>query len=205
LVRVKLAGETRELEIDVDAPRAPDLAALLSGLDDIRVRALQHPRMTLRLGLAMDASPWPPGPRTGAEHVQVTLRFHNDGPTGYWMTEPASFVAGASASARDGSEHCGVLYVVRKPTTPGITPSPSEPTFVHLDPEAKIDDPVVWLAGHAVVHRRFVAALRPYTNAAGAILARATWSSYAGEDSLEDKPRLRGCVFSNELSLAGDA
>jgi hypothetical protein len=49
------------------------------------------------------------------------------------------------------------------------------------------------------VEYRFACVLEPA--APGLYLARAVYSTYAGEDQVSGRPRLRGCAFSNQVEI----
>jgi hypothetical protein len=121
----------------------------------------------------------------------VTLTFQNRGTAGYWLRNP-------SAVADQETEHVRLWYAARPVEQPGMTPLPPEPTWAALEPVARADRPLIWIAPQSTETRRFTASVTldraPY-------FVRAGFASYEGTDTVAGQPHLRGCVFSQELEL----
>lgn len=205
IVSIVAGGAAQRVVVGGGPERLAPLGPLLQELDRLAMAARRHPEMTLGLELET-AAPL----RRGMTEVPVVLRFRNVGNTGYWMTEPSSFPPGLGTdddakrmpATEDGvdwrREHCLVWFGFREPETPGVTPLPVEVTRGALAPEDRGLPPLVWMPPRGAIERRFRAAIPLHE--AGSLVVRASFASYAGDDTIAGRPRLRGCVFSNDLS-----
>ncbi|WP_437934759.1 hypothetical protein [Sorangium sp. So ce341] len=192
LITVVAGGATHTVAVSREPDELAPLQPLLDELDRLSFVVRRSPVMSLELDASVDAPV-----RVSAGPLPVLLRFKNAGDTGFWITDPASFPPG------DRAECCALLYGVRAQPQPGITPLPMEVRRADALPSRASPEGVgtlLWVPGRSSVERLIHAAVE--LNSPGLVAMRATWSSYAGDDTVGGRPRLRGCVFSNELSVS---
>jgi hypothetical protein len=168
----------------------PDLAPyqpLLRALNEIARSALASPVATLSLRVTFGAHP-----RAGIQRLPVTLEFENGGSSGYWLRNP-------SAGMEDTEdEHVRLWYAQRQPEVPGVTALPLEPFAVALEPSVRAERPLMWIGPQAVEGRSFTASLEVDP---GSYLFRASFATYSGGETIGGQPLMRGCVFSQEISV----
>ena len=127
--------------------------------------------------------------------VEVALRFINAGESGVWLSDPARL------DDDTDDEHSALWYAVREAEDdPDVTPLPLSVERARLTPIDPAPSLMMLLAGGSTLKRRCRATLE--LESAGTLLLRASWASYIGGDSIAGRARLRGCAFSNELSVA---
>lgn len=222
---VTLDGAARELFFSTEAGVGADLGQVVRAFSALEKVARQSPVRTLQLTAEMSEPPW-----DDPTAVPVKLLFQNRGAEGFWIREPATFPVRAPlpqlARATDGApdvdedelphevtpslarhELCEVICMVERRVPRDVTPMLS-PTRLRLEPvTAATDDPaaVVWIDGQGSLTRHFTVSIPPVMRPSrdAPLLLRATWSSYVGEELFEGRPRMRGCVFSDELTLRG--
>jgi len=189
-VRVTLsviaAGARWERVVGGAPPDLEPYQPLLRTLDALAFEVRAHPLRTLAMELKLGAPL-----QAGEQSVPVTLTFENRGTAGYWLRNPSAF-------ADQETEHARLWYAPQPSVQPGMTPLPPEPTYVELEPVARADRPLIWIAPQSTETRRFTAAVAldqvPY-------FLRAGFAGYDGADTVAGQPHLRGCVFSNELEI----
>jgi hypothetical protein len=160
---------------------------LLVALDRVAVATRRQPQAVVRLGLEL-----PPLVAAGPHTLATVLAFHNPGSAGAWLRNPAAIDEDSER------EHVRLWYAERPVEQPGVTPLPLEPAWVPVVPEMRAQRPLLWLGPGEREARPFTAQL---TLDPGSYLVRASFASYAGEDSVGGQPLLRGCVFSEEHVL----
>ncbi len=161
--------------------------ALLSALDRVAFAARGRPVCSLRLGAEI-----PDVQNASEPSLPVVLTFANAGNEGAWLRNPAAGMDDTTA------EHVR-LWCAPVPTDePGVTPLPMEPEPVPLEPALHVQRPLLWLGAGESESRPFSAKvdLPP-----GRYQMRASFSSYAGADTVAGQNLLRGCVFSPELTV----
>ncbi len=161
---------------------------LLQDLDRLAASVQQNPERTLRLRLEMPAAL-----RAAKVRLPLTLRFQNEGGEGYWLTHSGALQRAARW------ERCSLIYGRKPEIQPGFTPPPIQLCEAALEPSEKRELDLFWIGGEAEVEQSLTATLD--FGAPGVYLARAVFSSYAGEDHAGGQPRLRGCAFSNETTI----
>jgi hypothetical protein len=160
---------------------------LLAALDRTAFAVRRRPACTLRLGAeipdVIDASD---------SGVPVVLTFANAGSEGAWLRNPASGMDDTT------TEHVRLWYAPLPVEEPGVTALPMEPEPAPLVPALHVQRPLLWLGACESESRPFSAslALPP-----GRYLMRASFSSYAGTDTVAGQNLLRGCVFSPEQTV----
>lgn len=191
---VIVGGITHASSIGMRDPAAlAPLRPLLQQLDRLAAEARKYPVISLALQLER-----PPAMTAGRMEIPVDLSFVNTGLSGFWITHPST-LASRDASGATTTEHCGFLCGRRPDPQPGITPLPMALERSPLVAAAMDGKAFLWVPPSSRVSIRFTAAVGfPST---GTYVARAVFSSYQGDDSLGGQPRLRGCVFSNEVTL----
>ncbi|MDH4156117.1 MAG: hypothetical protein OEW00_02435 [candidate division Zixibacteria bacterium] len=188
-LRFVIGGAWYEHYTSPKDPRAMDaIGPLLQELDRLGAEARHRPVMALELRLEM-----PDEVKPGENMLPVNLTFANPGREGFWVTHPGSL------DAAQPSEHCRLLYGRQPEIEENITPLPMEIVTADLKRTKKDDPPLIWIPAEAEVRYQFVAKLN--LRDPGTYLARAAFSSYSGEDIVGGQPRLRGCVFSNEVRI----
>ncbi len=192
LITVVAGGAAHTLVVGRNPDELAPLQPLLDELDRLSFLVRRSPVMSLELEASVD------GPvRAGAGPLPVLLRFKNAGDTGFWITDPSSF------PPEDRAECCALLYGFQVQPQPGFTPLPMEVRRADALPSRSSSGGVgalLWVPGRSSVDRLIHTAVE--LNSVGLLSLRATWSSYAGDDTIGGRPRLRGCVFSNELSVS---
>ena len=186
---VAAGGALQETFLSLQDPLAIEPAKpLLQELDRMASSVRQSPVRSLRLHLDMLAS-------TRAAKIRLTLwlGFQNAGQSGYWLTDPGALQRAARW------ERCSLLYGRKPEIQPGFTPAPFQLCESSLEPSEKREVDLFWIEAGSEVERSLTATME--LPAPGAYFARAVFSSYAGEDQAGGQPRLRGCAFSNELSI----
>jgi len=187
-ISVAAAGMVQEVAIGFRDPTAIlPVKPLLQELDRMAASLRADPVRTLAIALEM-----PRTARAAKIRLPVTLRFRNSGPEGYWLTHP-----GALGRVHRW-EQCGLIYGREPERVPGFTPPPIEQQGAPLEPGEDPRD-LMWVAGGSELSQRFSCLLEPARG--GRYLARAVYSTYQGEDHVTGRPRLRGCVFSNQVEI----
>jgi hypothetical protein len=160
---------------------------LLAALDRTAFQTRQKPVCTLKLDMELPHRVSP-----GTPSISVVLTFSNRGSEGTWIRSPAAGMEDVP------TEHVRLWYAALPQEEPGVTPLPMEPEFTPLVPSPRVQRPLLWLGPGDSESRQFVAtpSLDP-----GSYLVRASFASYAGDDSIGGQNLLRGCVFSPEQTL----
>jgi hypothetical protein len=188
-ISVAAGGIVQRVAIGLGDPAAlMPLTPLLQELDRMAASVRADPVRTLSIGLDMPLSA-----RAAKNRLPVTLLFENQGSEGYWITHP---------SALQGAhrwERCALIYGRRPDPVPGFTPPPIERQEAALETAQTESLDLLWIPRASEVEYRFTCVLEPA--APGLYLARAVYSTYAGEDHLSGRPRLRGCAFSNQVEI----
>ena len=188
-LRFVIGGSWYEHYTSPKDPRALDaLGPLLQELDRLAAEARRHPVMALGLRLEM-----PDEVKAGDTMLPVNVTFANPGREGFWITHPGSL------DAAQPSDQCQLLYGRQPEIEENITPLPMEIATADLKRTKKDDPPLIWVPAESEVRYQLVAKVD--LRDPGTYLARASYSSYAGEDTVGGQPRLRGCVFSNEVQI----
>ncbi|MBM3752511.1 MAG: hypothetical protein FJW38_00840 [Acidobacteria bacterium] len=163
------------------------LFPFLDRLQKIEQRAKQNPIRSLAVELSM------PAPVPGRQIIPARLRFVNTGREPYWIPHPRTL----NQTVYD--ERCSLYYGRRPKLEEGVTPLPIEVQEMPLLAPEESGIQFVWLApggSQTVELRTEVDCPEP-----GEYLARAVYSNYFGEDTIAGVARLRGAVFSQELSF----
>jgi hypothetical protein len=186
---VAAGGIRQQIPIGLSDPAAiQPLMPLFQELDRLATAVRTNPRMTLQLSLEL-----PNGARAAKVRMPVTLRLRNSGDTGYWLTHPRTL------KRTPPWERVSLLYGMRPEIQPGFTPPPIELHEAGLDPAQAEERDLMWLAGSSELELRLTGVIE--FPSPGLYLARAVYSSYAGEDLVAGRPRLRGCAFSNQTEM----
>jgi hypothetical protein len=186
---VAAGGIRQQIPIGVSDPMALEpLLPLLQELDRLASTVRARPRMTLQVGLEL-----PNSARVAKVRLPVTLRLRNSGDTGYWLTHPRLL------KRTSPWERASLLFGLKPNVQPGFTPPPIELREAGLEPAQAEERDLLWIASHAEIELSLMGVCE--FAAPGLHLARAVYSTYAGEDLVAGRPRLRGCAFSNETEI----
>jgi hypothetical protein len=189
-VTVAAGGILQQVSIGTqDAAAAPSIQPLLQELDRLAGMVRASGVRTMRLNLSM-----PYHLRAAVKmRLQVALEFQNTGDEGYWVTHPGAMERSAPW------ERCSLLFGRKAESASGMPVSASEIYEVALEPAHSGGLDLFWVGGESETEQSFTATL--VLPAPGTYVARAVYSSYAGEDQVGGQPRMRGCVFSNEVEI----
>lgn len=168
-------------------PQMEPYLDLMSELDKAGREVREHPRATLAMEFRLVAPP-----RKGTQEARVEVTFRNRGAEGFWVRNPLFEMA------EEDDEHVRLWYARESVAERGVTALPVEPVGEAMYAVVASDRPLLWIEPRESRLLEFVTRmdLDP-----GRYLLRAAFSSYEGEDEIGGRTRLRGCVFSPELSV----
>jgi hypothetical protein len=188
-ITLAAGGAHQQTTISLNDPDSIDRAApLLSELDRLALLARENPVKTLSIRLEM-----PPRAPAARVALSLSLTFINEGTAGYWLTHPNALAPAVSW------ERAALLYGKKPEIRPGITPLPVELSESPLQAADQKDADLFWLGPGGSVEHQFTTTMN--FSEPGTYLARATYSTYAGEDQVAGRARMRGCAFSNEVEI----
>jgi hypothetical protein len=187
-IAVVAGGVLQQVAIGVSDPAALSAQPLLQELDRLAAKVRANAVRTMRLNLSM-----PYHLRAAKMRLQITLDFQNAGEEGYWLTHPGALERTAAW------ERCSLLYVRKLESEPGVTPPPSETREAVLEPARPGGLDLFWVSRDSEAAHTFTATVE--LPEPGVYVARAVYSSYAGEDRAGGQARMRGCAFSNEVEI----
>jgi hypothetical protein len=129
----------------------------------------------------------------GLQRVPVVLRLRNTGREPYWIAHPRALNRGSY------SERCALSYGHKPEPVPGMEQYGIEVVESPLLAEKESGVQLIWMPAGGVQECQLITDLNFYKR--GQFVARAVLSSYDGEDRIGGIARLRGCVFSQDLTL----
>jgi hypothetical protein len=187
-VTVVVGGEVARFHVGAQPTALLALRPLLQELDRLAGGARLNPKCTLRLALDVPSPLARANPRPAIE-----LTLSNEGTEGAWITHPG-------AITEDGRGERLALHYVPKPSPDPDVTTTVVPAVALLAVDRAADEPaIVWLPARGAV--RFRATAELVFDAPGEHLVRAQYSTYAGEGVIAGRARLRGAVFSDELTV----
>jgi hypothetical protein len=132
--------------------------------------------------------------KTEGDRIKVRLEFKNRGKEGVWITHPF----GEAFDRKAGFFR--ISFAKKKALPPGVTPIPMPPKYGDLEPDPNVENPeasgeLIWIKPESSCVMNLVSRL---PEATGAYLVGADYASYAGEDSVSGKYRLRGALYSKD-------
>jgi hypothetical protein len=181
-------GHLFGLGVPAFPPAMELLQPVLMPLNRAMGRAMQHPVRSLTLGVAIPAGV----PRDGA--LTVVLHLINGGTEGFWVSNPAR--------VSNQPEHERVTLVYARPLviTPGVAPMPVRPNKTPLTgPESGEPQPkYLWVPPKGDVPVPLQAKIQ--TGDAKELVFRVEFHADEGESTVAGQPRLKGSVFSADLT-----
>jgi hypothetical protein len=135
--------------------------------------------------------------KTERDRIAVRLDFKNRGSEGVWLTHPFGDEFDRKSS------FFRISFVKKKDLPPGVTPIPRPPKYeeLELDPNSENLDPsgkLIWIKPGASCVMNLMSRL-PEPD--GAYLVGTDYASYAGEDHVSGKYRLRGALYSKDTLI----
>lgn len=130
--------------------------------------------------------------KTIGDRIAVQLEFKNRGQEGVWLTNPM----GEGFDRKSGCFR--ISFAKKKALPPGVTPIPKPPKYEELEPDPRMENPdptgeLIWIKPGASCILNMASRL---PEASDAYLVGADYASYAGEDRVAGKYRLRGALYS---------
>ncbi len=166
------------------------LQPLLRPLDAAVQKAYAHPLRSLLLAVDPPAG----APRNGP--LLLTLRLRNGGAEGFWISNPMAL------PNQPEHERAELVYAPPLVFTPGVQPVPEPPMRTPLAPPpgARKEEPrFLWMPPKGELAVQLQAHLE--AGNARQLALRAELYLDEGEDRVAGQPRLRGSVFSADVTV----
>jgi hypothetical protein len=166
------------------------LQPLLMPLNAAVQKAYAKPVRSLTLSLETSDS----APRAGA--VTATLRLRNGGEEGFWVSNPAAL------PNQKEHERAEMVYAAPLVFTPGVSPVPVTPRRTLLAPRGPARDEAryCWIPPKGELSVQLQGHVEAPADAKQLVL-RAELYLDEGADEIAGQPRLRGSVFSEDVTV----
>lgn len=189
VLSVVAGGHTFSYGTIVFPPALEELEPALSICNCASARALASPLRSLSVTLAAH------GPIPRSDPMELTLTLRNGGTQGAWVSNPLVL------PNESETERAVLVYAEPLVSTPGVTPVTPPPSSVFLTPRyPNVDEPRYrWISPRGEISVALEAKLVP--DGARELVLRAELHLHLGDDVIAGRPRVRGSVFTADLTL----